>query len=134
MPLLLKSKYFENIALISSDLDKVKEEVNVEDKKYLLKVSQLTMVEKYSDTNIVITKGSLRVLFNDQLKIEIFEFVSTSHQEIKESSQNIFYVNEFGITPKFLRSLFITESLCEMERYINEFVSHKEVLDDSVNS
>ena len=122
MPLIFKSKFDENVELIATDFQGP-EEYSASDGKYLLVINNFSKIEKYSD-GLVSTQGMLRVLYDENFKIEIFEFLSKNHQEIptkKESGASL--VNIFGITPQFSRTLIISEALTEMDSSINEFVS-----------
>jgi hypothetical protein len=64
-------------------------------------------MEKYSD-NSVTTNGSLRILYDEEFKIQIFEFISKEHQEYPIKDPNNSLVNEFGITPQFSRTLIVS--------------------------
>jgi hypothetical protein len=63
-------------------------------------------MEKYSD-NFVTTHGSLRILYDSNFKIQIYEFISKQHQEYPTKDSNNSLVNEFGITPQFSRILIV---------------------------
>ncbi len=82
------------------------EEYQTADGKYFLNIPNFTLMEKYSD-NFVTTQGSLRILYDEQFKIKIFEFISKEHQEYPTKDPNNSLVNEFGITPQFSRTLIV---------------------------
>jgi hypothetical protein len=82
------------------------EEYSVDDGKFLLVIPNFTLMEKYSD-NIVTTHGSLRILYDVNFKINIYEFTSKEHQEYPTKDPNNSLVNEFGITPQFSRTLIV---------------------------
>jgi hypothetical protein len=65
-------------------------------------------MEKYSD-NFVTTHGALRILYNEDFKIQIYEFVSKEHQEDPTKDPTNSLVNEFGITPQFSRTLIVNK-------------------------
>jgi hypothetical protein len=121
LPLILKSKFDENLTLIGTNLDKPEEYVAT-DGKYLLTVNNFTIIEKYSD-NIVTTQGILRILFDQELKIEIYEFLYQKHQEILTKDFTCGLVNDLGITPQFSRTLLISEIITEMESSINASIA-----------
>ena len=121
MPIVFKSQYDESLILMCADFGEP-EEYNTSDGKYLLIVRKFSKIEQYGD-NIVITKGSLRILFDMDLKIEIFEFLSNHHQEISPKHVFCNELNDYGITPQFSRILIISESLTEMNASIEEFIS-----------
>jgi hypothetical protein len=82
------------------------EEYLTADGNYFLNIPNFTLMEKYSD-NFVTTNGSVRILYDEQFKIKIFEFVSKEHQEYPTKDPNNSLVNEFGITPQFSRTLIV---------------------------
>jgi len=82
------------------------EEYSTAEGKYLLNIPNFTLMEKYSD-NLVTTHGQLRIIYDEQFKIKIFEFVSREHQEYPTKDPNNSLVNEFGITPQFSRTLIV---------------------------
>lgn len=86
------------------------EEYQTADGKYFLNIPNFTLMEKYSD-NFVTTQGSLRILYDEQFKIKIFEFISKEHQEYPTKDPNNSLVNEFGITPQFSRTLIVISFL-----------------------
>lgn len=103
--------------------------------KYFLNIPNFTLMEKYSD-NFVTTHGSLRILYDEQFKIKIFEFISKEHQEYPTKDPNNSLVNEFGITPQFSRTLIvififmvylifkkICEAMTDMMDNISDYVS-----------
>ena len=120
LPLILKDKYDENLSLLSVNLDDP-EEYQISENKHLLIINNFSKFEKYSD-NLVITNGKLRVLFNFDLKIEIYEFISKNYSQIPTKDVSCSLVNDFGITPQFSRTLIISEALTEMYQTINEFI------------
>ena len=129
LPLIFKEKYSENISLISANLDEPVEYIlntdkeNEENSHYLLKINKFNKIEKYPES-FVITNGILTVLFDQNLKINNYEFQSLSHKEYKNDEENndILPLNDFGITPQFSRTLVISEALTEMVDSIGEFV------------
>lgn len=120
LPLIFKDKYEENLTLLSVNLDDP-EEYQISENKHLLILNNFAKFEKYSD-NLVITNGKLRVLFDYNLKIEIYEFISKSYTQIPTKDVSCSLVNDFGITPQFSRTLIISEALTEMYQTINEFI------------
>jgi hypothetical protein len=121
LPFILKDKYDENVNLISVNIEDSEEYTLENSNKYLLKINNFSKIEKYSD-NFVITNGELRVIFDENFKIEVYEFLSKSHQEMPMKEYNCSLVNDFGITPQFSRTLIISEALTEMNQSINEFI------------
>ena len=119
--MIFKSKYDENLSLVSVSLENP-EEYKTSDGKYLLSIKNFTTIERFCD-NLVTTQGVLRILFNEELKIEIFEFLSKSHQENPLKDLRCCLVNDFGITPQYSRTLIIAEALTEMDSSIIDFVS-----------
>lgn len=90
------------------------EEYTQSDGKYLLSVPNFNLMEKYKDNFVnqnfiqVSTQGNLRILFDENFKIIIYEFISKEHQEYPTKDPNHTVVNEFGITPQFSRTLIVT--------------------------
>ncbi len=129
LPLIFKEKYSENISLISANLDEPVEYIlntdkeNEENSHYLLKINKFSKIEKYQES-FVITNGILTVLFDQNLKINNYEFQSLSHKEYRNDEENneLLPLNDFGITPQFSRTLVISEALTEMVDSISEFV------------
>jgi hypothetical protein len=109
LPLVFKSKFEENLTIIGAYLENP-EEYSVSDGKYLIIIPNFTLMEKYSD-NLVITNGSLRIVYDKNFKIQIFELVSKEHQEFPTKDPNSSLVNEFGITPQFSRTLIVSNTL-----------------------
>lgn len=109
MPLVFKSKFDENLTFIGAYLESP-EEYAVNDGKYLILIPNFTLMEKYSD-NFVTTTGSLRILYDEDFKIYLYEFISREHQEFPKSDPNNSMVNEFGITPLFSRALVVNLKL-----------------------
>ena len=129
LPLIFKEKYSENVSLISVNMNEPYEyilnsEKSEEDSsQYLLQIKKFSKIEKYQES-IVITNGILTVSFDQNLKINNYEFQSLSHKEYKNDEENndILPLNDFGITPQFSRTLVISEALTEMVDSIGEFV------------
>ena len=129
LPLIFKEKYSENISLVSANLDEPYEYIlntekeNEENSQYLLKINKFNRIEKYQES-FVFTNGILTVLFDNNLKIINYEFQSLSHKEFRNDDENndLFPLNDFGITPQFSRTLVISEALTEMVDSINDFV------------
>jgi hypothetical protein len=109
LPLVFKSKFEENLTLTGAYLDSP-EEYSVSDGKYLIIVPSFTLMEKYTD-NLVTTYGTLRIVYDKDFKIHIFEFVSNEHQEYPTKDPSCSLVNEFGITPQFSRTLIVFYTL-----------------------
>jgi hypothetical protein len=103
--LVFKSKFDENLAFIGAYLESPEEYV-LNDGKYLIVISNFTLMEKYSD-NFVTTYGTLRIIYDENFKIQIYEFLSKEHQEYPTKDPNNSLVNEFGITPQFSRTLIV---------------------------
>lgn len=76
------------------------------EEKYLLVVKNFTIMEKYSE-EIIVTSGTLRILFDKEFKIQIYEFQSNSHYELVSVEKS--NINEFGITPQLSRILIVRE-------------------------
>jgi hypothetical protein len=106
--LIFKSKFEENLTLIGAYLDSP-EEFSLSDGKFLIVVRNFSLMEKYSD-NYVNTLGTLRIVYDSNFKIQIFEFVSKEHHELPTKDQGCSLVNEFGITPQFSRTLIVNFS------------------------
>jgi hypothetical protein len=100
-----KSKFDESLTFYGAYLE-FPEEYCVSDGKFLIIVPNITLMEKYYD-NYVTTHGSLRILYDENFKIEIYEFVSKDHQEYPTRESSTSLVNEFGITPQFSRTLIV---------------------------
>ena len=72
------------------------EEYIVNDNKYLIVIPNYTMMEKYNENFVMIviftiqvtTHGKLRILFDEQFQIEIYEFVSLEHKEFPTKDNN----------------------------------------------
>jgi len=79
LPLVFKSKYDENLTLIGAYLNSP-EEYSANDGNYLLIVNNFSLMERYYD-NLVLTIGTLKILFDKDFKMSIFEFYSAQHQE-----------------------------------------------------
>ena len=128
LPLIFREKYSENISLISANLDEPYEYILNSDKdgnnQYLLKINKFNKIEKYQGS-FVITHGILTVLFDNNLKINHYEFQSLSHKEYRNDEENndLFPLNDFGITPQFSRTLVISEALTEMVESIHDYVN-----------
>jgi hypothetical protein len=103
--LIFKTKFEENLSFIGAYLESP-EEYCVNDGKFLLQIPNFTLMEKYSD-NFVTTHGMLRILYDEEFKIKIYEFISKDHQEYPTKDPNNSLVNEFGITPQFSRTLIV---------------------------
>jgi hypothetical protein len=82
------------------------EEFAVEEEGYLIVISNFILMEKYSD-NFVTTHGSLKIFYDLNFKIKVYEFISKGHQEYP-TKDHASLVNEFGITPQFSRTLLVT--------------------------
>ena len=127
LPLIFKEKYSENVSLISVNMNEPYEyilnsEKSEEDSnQYMLQIKKFSKVEKYQES-LVITNGILTVLFDQNLKINNFEFQSLSHKEYRKDENYDLPLNDFGITPQFSRTLVISEALTEMIDSIGEFV------------
>ena len=86
LPLIFKEKYSENVSLISVNMNEPYEyilnsEKSEEDSsQYLLQIKKFSKIEKYQES-IVITNGILTVSFDQNLKINNYEFQSLSHKE-----------------------------------------------------
>ena len=107
--MVFKSKFEENLTLIGVYLENP-EEYSISDGKYLVVIPNFTMMEKYTD-NLVTTQGSLRIVFDKEFKIQIFELISKEHEEFPTKDANSSLVNEFGITPQFSRTLIVNSYL-----------------------
>lgn len=118
--MVFKSKFEENLSLTGIFLENP-EEYTTNDGKHLLIVNNFSMIENYSNI-LVTTQGILRILFDENLKIEIYEFLSKNHQSIPNDI-NYPIVNDFGITPQYSRALILSEVLTEMNPSITDFVS-----------
>ena len=129
LPLIFQEKYSDNISLISVNLDGASEFIlnssKEEGNKYMLKVNDLSKIEKYEDS-FILTNGILTVIFDKNLKILDYEFQSVSHKTLNNNNSNenndTSSLNDFGLTPQFSRTLVISEVLTEMKETINEFV------------
>lgn len=90
------------------------EEYSQSDGNYLLIIPNFNLIEKYKDNFVLIilqkvsTQGILRILFDQNFKMYIYEFLSKEHQEYPTKDPNHSVVNEFGITPQFSRTLIVT--------------------------
>ena len=126
LPLIFLEKYSDNTSLISVSLDGANEFILNSSKeegiKYMLKVNDLSKIEKYGDF-FVMTNGILTVIFDKNLKILKYEFQSLSHKIMNNNYNDTTSLNDFGITPQFSRTLVISEVLTEMNESINEFVN-----------
>lgn len=101
------SKYEEVVSLVGAYLESP-EEYQVNEDKYLLEIKKFTLMEKYGDS-MVATHGRLRIVYNKDFEIAMYEFVSNDHQEIPLKEGNLSNINEFGITPQFSRMLIVRD-------------------------
>jgi hypothetical protein len=104
--LVYKSKFDENLSFIGAYLESP-EEYCINEGNFLIVIKNFTLMEKYSD-NFVTTHGTLRILYDENFKIKIYEFLSKEHQEYPTRDPNNSLVNEFGITPQFSRTLIVS--------------------------
>lgn len=127
LPLIFKEKYSENVSLISVNMNEPYEYILNSEKseedgnQYMLQIKKFSKVEKYQES-LVITNGILTILFDQNLKINNFEFQSLSHKEYRKDENYDLPLNDFGITPQFSRTLVISEALTEMIDSIGDFV------------
>ena len=129
LPFVLKEKYSEKISLISVNLDEPYEYILNPDKdnefssQYMLVIKKFRKIEQYQKS-FVVTDGILTITFDKNFKINNYEFQSLSHKEYPNEDENndLLPLNDFGITPKFSRTLVISEALLEMIDSINNVV------------
>ncbi len=105
--MIFKTKFDENLTFIGAYLESP-EEYAINDGNYMIQIANFTLMEKYSD-NFVTTHGNLRILYDENFKIKVYEFVSKEHQEYPTKDPNNSLVNEFGITPQFSRTLIVRD-------------------------
>ncbi len=105
--MIFKTKFDENLSFIGAYLESP-EEYSVNDGKFLIIIQNFTLMEKYSET-FVTTHGTLRIIFDENFKIHLYEFESKEHQEYPTKDSKSSGLNEFGITPQFSRTLVVNK-------------------------
>lgn len=103
LPIVYNSKYNEIESLVGAHLE-FPEEYIVNDEKYLLVINNFTTMEKYNE-EMIATTGLLRIVFDQEFKIQLYEFQSNSHYELVSIEKT--NINEFGITPQLSRILIV---------------------------
>jgi len=116
-------------------------ELSLDDHTYLLLSTKTNVEYTYENGGCIVTKGLLRITFNGDLKILLWEFEARRHIEylplskIKESIgqdkeiqfENLPFcqVNEFGLPPSVMRCFEISEVLNSKNDLISFCIEHE---------
>lgn len=104
---ILKAKYNEIINIHSFYFGDVYEFSY--EKGYFFHSNDFSYIEKYKNGLLVLTKSTMRVVFDDNFIISHFE-ISSIHHEYNNIYDNQI-INDVGITPQFARVLIIAEAM-----------------------
>ncbi|CAG8484363.1 11612_t:CDS:2, partial [Acaulospora colombiana] len=88
--------------------------------------AKASMIYDYEDGSRVVATGKLKVKFNMNIKIELFEFMTEKHTEYVPRHSNISSdspIGEYGIPVKTLRSLEVAEGVVSLNELITLAIS-----------
>eukprot|EP00357_Protocruzia_adherens_P018823 CAMPEP_0114994474 /NCGR_PEP_ID=MMETSP0216-20121206/13157_1 /TAXON_ID=223996 /ORGANISM="Protocruzia adherens, Strain Boccale" /LENGTH=217 /DNA_ID=CAMNT_0002358335 /DNA_START=41 /DNA_END=694 /DNA_ORIENTATION=+ len=92
----------------------------LDDGRFFLECEEASIVSTI-DNMLVINRGTLRVIFGQDLKIQLWEFMSrecqeyVSREDMHDGGPDSSRVNEFGFTPEYSRCLLIAEVVESMK-------------------